>query len=209
MLGFRSAVLALALFGSGMAQAAVTTVPIAGDVGASTGGSGATFSGLVSYDDSTSVLSVTLRNESPSSLGGYLTAFAFNAPAAASLSFASATLGSFSTFLTGPNTAPFNGFEYGVGVGSPYNGGGAPSAGLSIGAAATWTFNVSGGLFDADDFLSAGGENKSAVFLTRFRGFANGGSDKVPATVVPEPASYALMLAGLAALGFGARRRQR
>jgi hypothetical protein len=43
----------------------------------------------------------------------------------------------------------------------------------------------------------------------RFRGLANGGSDKVPATAIPEPSSLALVvLGGLTGLALRRRRQK-
>jgi len=193
------------------AQALVTTVDLVGDPSASSEMTGSNFSGSLSFDDATNVLTVDLLNTTPVAVGGFLTAFAFNAPASATVTFGSTSLPSFGTFFDGPSTVPFTGFEYGVGIGDPYNGGGTPSNGLAIGSSASWTFNVSGGSFSALDFLTAGAGSTEAPFLTRFRGLTNGGSDKVPGvpvTAVPEPETYALMLAGLGMLAFMTRRRR-
>jgi hypothetical protein len=194
------------------AQALVTTVTGFGATAYSTEHSGADFHGSLSFDDAANLLTVELTNTSPLAVGGFLTAFAFNAPEAATVSFASSTLAGFNHFLEGPNTAPFLGFEYGMGVGNNYNGGGKPADGLAVNATASWTFNVSGGSFTALDFITPGSVYGETYFVTRFRGLANGGSDKLPGTdvltaAIPEPSSYALMLAGLAMLAFMARRR--
>lgn len=195
------------------AQALVTTVALIGDPSQSEEMTGSNFSGSLSFNDATNILTIDLMNTTPVAVGGFLTAFAFNAPDAATVTFASTTLATFNQFFTTPNTSPFNGLEYGVGVGDNYNGGGSPMDGLQIGDSATWTFNVSGGTFAATDFFTAGDEDRAVGFLTRFRGLADGGSDKVPGvptmTPIPEPQTYALMLAGLGLVGFMARRRRR
>lgn len=193
------------------AQALVTTVHGVGATAYSTGHTGADFAGSLSFDDASMLLTVALTNTSPLSVGGYLTGFAFNAPETATVSFASTTLAGFATFFENPNTAPFTGLEYGVGVGDNYDGGGNPSDGLAVGASATWTFSVVGGSFTALDFLNAGTEYWDTHFVTRFRGLNDGGSDTLPAAAVhtaaiPEPQTYALMLAGLAMLAFMRRR---
>ena len=44
-------------------------------------------------------------------------------------------------------------------------------------------------------------------FVARFRGLIDGGSDKVPAMAVPEPGTWAFLLAGLVTMiGIGVRR---
>lgn len=203
---------AAALACAGSAQALVTTVHGTGNTAYSTGHTGATFAGSLSYDDVANLLTIELTNTSPLAVGGFLTAFAFNAHEQATVSFASSTLAGFDHFLVDPDTAPFTGFEYGVSVATSYNGGGNPADGLAIGASASWTFDVAGGSFNALDFLNAGQDYWETHFVTRFRGLANGGSDKVPGTTaqvpaIPEPQTYALMLAGLSMLAFMARRR--
>jgi hypothetical protein len=52
---------------------------------------------------------------------------------------------------------------------------------------------------------SSGAGQGTQFFVARFRGLADGGSDKVPAAI-PEPTTYAMLLAGLGLLGVGVRR---
>ena len=95
------------------AQALVTTVDLTGDPSQSAEMTGSDFSGSLSFDDAANILTVDLLNTTPAGVGGFLTAFAFNAPQGASVTFASTTLASFGTFYVNPNTAPFAGLEFG------------------------------------------------------------------------------------------------
>lgn len=165
-------------------------------------GNGA-FTGSISYTPGTLV--VTLTNEMSSNLDGKITGFAFNigGNAAATLSLASH---SFLDLGPSPSAPPFGTFEAGAALGGDWTGGGSPNAGIVRGATGTFTFNVTGagaGSLSASSFISSG---PSIDFVVRFRGFANGGSDKTPGFLVPAPGSLAAL--GLA-LAVGSPRRRR
>jgi len=168
------------------------------------------FDGDLSYkvvDEHDAVLQVTLRNTSAAGNLGYLTAFAFNNPGkritGASLT---ATTPAFQLIGDpghpgGVNGAPFGQFDLGASTGKSFEGGGSPNSGIAVGHTEMFWFTLSGnGLSDITegDFLSAlssppGAGQGPAAFVARFRGFSNGGSDKVPVDLLvriehaPEP----------------------
>ena len=155
--------------------------------------------GSVTYDAATNDLTLSLTNTSDPANGGFLTAFAFDLDPDVTLTISSCSLASFCTLLSNVSVAPYGTREWGVSNTSDWLGGGSPTGGLAAGASATWVFDVDPDATSTLDVLD---------MLARFRGFIDGGSDKVPATVVPEPSTYALMLAGLGVVGYMARRRQ-
>jgi len=167
-----------------------------------------TFSGSLNYTAltaTTGTLAVSLANTTPGARGGRLTAFAFNIHSVDS--GASANLTSTNTlFLNAPNASgsPFGSFTGGAGLGGTFLGGGSPNNGLAIGATGLFTFAIvasDASLLSASSFILG---PTPPNFVVRFRGFNNGGSDKVPAEIVPAPATLALL--GLGA--FAARRRR-
>jgi hypothetical protein len=219
----------------GPARARADVIPIAGQSGLSGLG---TFEGSVAYavsNPNSAVLTVVLENTSPAGNGGYLTAFVFNNPqgriTGASLSGpANFSLLGGPGFDDGVNGAPFGHFDLGAGTGGRFEGGGPPSKGLGVGGVGTFTFTLSGtglDLLGADSFLAAlsappGAGEGLESFVVRFRGFADGGSDKVPGSptdpndppvlqeLVPEPGAFVLAGTALAALaGWRWRRRER
>jgi hypothetical protein len=108
---------------------------------------------------------------------------------------------------------PYGQFDLGAALGGNWEGGGAPQGGIGVGASQTFVFNLTGAnmaSLTSGSFLTALSSGASPgqgaqFFVARFRGLTDGGSDKVPA--VPEPETYAIMLAGLGVLAFMARRR--
>ncbi len=156
-------------------------------------------------------LEIAIRNTSPVDNGGYLTNFVFNNPSyvtefgpvnrISGLSLVSATNPNF-LIMGGPgfNNAvkaqPFGFFDLGMGATSSFHGGGSPENGIQPITSPSDPFEVfvlslSGQRLDeitAEHFTlelsQAQGKNDSAkFFVARFRGFEDGGSDKVPAGV--------------------------
>lgn len=210
-------------------------LPLLAQAGFITGTNGleglGTFQGSLTYlpqSATTGELQVTLMNTSPSGNGGYITAFAFNNPGGAIDSVSFSSTSSAFHLLGGPNFSnevdaqPFGHFDIGAAIGKSFNGGGSPSPGIGVSSIENFTFAFTGlGLdqLDLNDFFDelsvppgAGQGTKS--FVVRFRGFCDGGSDKVPLdppSVVesPEPQSLAIAGSGLAlAAGVVLRRRR-
>lgn len=171
--------------------------------------------GTVSYTSNTATtgtVTFQLINISPSSNGGYITGLVFNIPGSdtsASASLLSATPSSFTD--TGPNesASPFGIFDAGAALGGSFLGGGSPIPGIAVGATGTFVFAITSAVaatITADDFVPTFG---SPGIVVRFRGFQDGGSDKVPGIgepPIPAPGAAAtLALAG----GIALRRRRR
>ncbi|MBX3357933.1 MAG: hypothetical protein KF745_05850 [Phycisphaeraceae bacterium] len=165
------------------------------------------FTGELKYtpgSETSGLLSVMLTNTSPAANGGFITGFVFDIPssdlnAGASLSSADFPF----TQLTGPNAAPFGTYDAGAAIGGNFLGGGNPHPGIGVGQTGLFQFQITGsdaGQLTESSFLTAGAPYG---FIVRFRGFENGGSDKVPA--VPAPGAGAL----LAAAALLAHRRRR
>lgn len=182
------------------AAVAATAPAVAADSFAftGTGSTGVSFSGTVTYDPlaTASELTISLTNTTSAAIGGFMTGLAFDVPGVTSIGSFTTTHADM-TLLTNPSTAPFGSRGWGVAVGGDWLGGGNPSGGVATGATGTWTFDLTGG----PSSLSLADLN----MVARFRGLNDGGSDKVPA--VPEPETWAMMLAGAAALWLRQRRR--
>lgn len=150
------------------------------------------------------LLTVTLTNTSNPSNEGWLTAFAFNVVDGVSVSYSSGLAGWMD--IVNASGSPFGIFDHGASTSDSWEGGGSPSAGIALGQTASATFLVSAsapvlaGLTDESFFDDSNGY----AFVARFRGFADGNSDKVVG-VVPGPG--ALALAAIGAIGVRRRRR--
>ncbi len=204
----------LAIFVASATSAAAHAgiVHIQADTSASTEGLG-NFSGSLQWayaGGATGILTVSLTNTSDVANGGYITAFAFNSDASApSFSLDAASNGAFG-LITGVNAMPYGmNFLAGASTGGSFQGGGNPTVGIGVGQTGTFVFSVSAGnLGDlgASNFIAG---PYAQNFVVRFRGFDDGGSDKVPGSPfeTPVPAPGAIALLGVAGL-LGARRRR-
>lgn len=192
------------------ASPAFGSIAFSGDTAASTENTGSNYSGTLSYDyvsGSMGELTITITNDTAPSIGGRLTAIVFRfdtVDGSASTLLTSSTVSGMTNTST-VNGAPFGTFMGGAGTGGQFEGGGSPSNGLAIGATATfvWTITASDAASLTDlSFIDAA--NQPSV-VARFRGLADGSSDKVPGQFVPAPASLALV--GFAGLVASRRRR--
>lgn len=164
------------------------------------------FTGSLDYQvdqSGTATLSLSITNTSDPSNGGYITALALYDEGLSVQGFSSSS-SNFALMSGGVQVSPFPDADFGASAtGGQWLGGGKPSGGIAVGETVTFTWTLSG--------AGAGSLSASSFgdILVRFRGFENGGSDKVvgkPCQPVPEPASI-----GLAALAAGAvlaRRRR-
>jgi len=201
---------ALALFACGAASAELLTIE--SDSSASTENLGS-FSGALHWQFNggpTGTLTISLTNTNDATMGGYITAFAFNVDAVSpTASLVSTTNGSFGE-ISNINGMPFGmNFLAGASTGGSFQGGGNPSGGIGVGDTATFVYSIAAsdlGALSASSFLGGPYEYN---FIVRFRGFNDGGSDKVPAIVTsaPVPAPAAIALLGVAGLLGGRRRR--
>jgi hypothetical protein len=201
------------------APARAGSVAMLGDASNSTEGLGS-FDGMIAYDadpfSTTGVLEIMLTNTSAPDNGGYITGFLFNIASAgdatAKLLSDSGSLYPFEQCLGGGlNGQPFgNPYDAGAALGGSFLGGGDPELGIAVGETGTFAFQIkstSAGTLNALSFLEGGPYDFN--FLVRFRGFDDGGSDKVPAAIVPLPVPLAFGAVGLGAVMIGAARRRR
>lgn len=234
MLTTRLAFLAFLSLGATSSNAGL----ISSNSGASQSGLGS-FTGFIGVSNNTATtatITVMLTNTSSAANGGFITAFAFNDPGTASGGDINNVIGFTATdpdgagpgqpfglrggptFANSINASPFGDFDIGASSGGTFQGGGPPSRGIGVGESATFTFNVTGtnllNLSQAslESALSDGSGGRSAFLVVRFRGFENGGSDKVPAmpdvAPVPEPGTITMALIGSIPLGLMAWRRR-
>lgn len=152
----------------------------------------------------------SITNTTSSSVGGFFTGLVFNIGSADNAATATLSATSDSDFRdTGAEAAnPFGMFDAGVALNANWSGGGNPTRGIGAGLSAVFTFIINANdasTLSAMDFLGNGDD-----IAIRFRGLANGGSDKLlveepPLNIVPLPAPA---LAGGALLGLGLAARR-
>lgn len=212
----RAALVVGVMLGPGLAVQA-GSIPIMSDGANSTEGLGS-FTGSLAYEfdpfADLGFLSVTLTNTSDPDNGGFITGFVFNIASADDDASATFTSGShpFENLTDGGlNAEPFgNPFDAGAALGGAFQGGGSPTQGIAVGDTGIFEFDVMA--FDAADLTALSflpGGPSEFNFIVRFRGFENGDSDKVPASVIPLPPALALGGLGLLGAMFGARRVRR
>lgn len=166
------------------------------------------FSGTMtwSYVSGTSgTLTISLTNLLTTSAGGKITGLGFNGPSGGGFSYALASAPNASWLLdTAPVTAsPLGSFGFGAALGGDWSGGGSPNGGIVIGDTGLFEFTVSNSdtaALAALDAMSFWNPNDEGYFgAIRFKGFDNGGSDKITTelSVVPIPAPAFLAAGGL------------
>jgi hypothetical protein len=172
----------------------------------------------VPVDATHGTLNITLKNTSPAGNGGYLTAFVFNNPGqritgatlwSSNVHFGLLGAPSFNNSVSG---TPYGWFDIGASTGKSFEGGGNPSNGIAVGHSDDFVFHLTGNALKTlttNDFFTTpsvppGDGQGDQSFVARFRGFENGGSDKVPGTdppiATPEPATLLMSSMGLAVL---------
>ena len=204
------------MLGSGLAAQA-GSIEIFSDEANSTDGLGS-FTGSVDYvydsDSGLGFLTITLTNTSDPENGGFITGFLYNIVSDdrdASATLVSASHPYEDATDNGLNGAPFgNPFDAGAAIGGAFLGGGDPNGGIAVGDTGIFGFEIMA--FDAADLTALSflvGGRYEFNFIVRFRAFNDGGSDKVPAAIIPLPPAFAWGGVGLIAVMFGAGRVRR
>lgn len=209
-----SAAVAIATAAVAASSVGAAVVPITSNAALSTSNLGA-FTGTLDYvflGGTTGQLDVTLTNTTPVAVGGYLTAFMFRPPPELGAFVSALTASTFvgmTDIPAGESGSPFAGsWIGGAGVDGTWLAGGAPSQGIGVGQTGAFSFTITGAnasMLTSDSFVSGSVVSDPYAFVVRFRGMADGGSDKVPANQLPAPGAIALL--GLT--GAVARRRRR
>lgn len=140
-----------------------------------------------------SVLALELTNTSSAANGGYITGFLLELPDTSSFS---AWQTNSNLLALAPNQehysgAPYGNYDYGYALGSNFLGGGKPQPGIAVGNTSHFEFSNWSGVagFDVGNFFKnlATLEADDTNLLVRFRGFNDGGSDKVIGIFTPPP----------------------
>ena len=178
-------------------------INITADIEAGIGSVGA-FTGTIEYNfdalKARGNLEISLVNTTPGPNSGFLTGFVFNINSGDPGASASLTFTSFDAFEdTGTEPAPpFGDYDAGAAVGGDWTGGGDPHLGIAGGQIGVFRFNVQASdasSLSAMSFITGPLEHN---FVVRFKGFNGGGSNKLPATVIPNTGSISLLaIAGL------------
>ncbi len=169
------------------------------------------FSGTITYTPTgptSGALGISLTNDSPSP-GGKLTGFVLRLPSAdpaATISLTSTSHPGFLDLGTSESAPPFGAFDGGAALGGSWVGGGNPNGGILVGQTGTFEFSLTAS--DAAGLSAAAFASETAPYsiVARFRGFDNGGSDKVPGVLVPAPGAAGMLAA--VGLAMGVRRRR-
>ena len=188
--------------------AGAAVVPITSNSPLSTGNLG-TFIGTLDYTyvgGNAGTLAVTLTNTTPGAIGGFITSFMFRPPPELGAFGCSLTASNFALMVNvpaGTNGSPFPGtWIGGAGLNGSWLAGGQPQDGIGIGQTGSFSFSITGAnasMLTSDSFVSGSLVSDPYAFVVRFRGMAEGGSDKVPANQLPAPGAVALLaLAGVA-----------
>ncbi|MEY5031834.1 MAG: hypothetical protein RL354_865 [Planctomycetota bacterium] len=148
-------------------------------------------------------LIVSLTNTSNPGNGGYITGFGFQAISGIVVTYQE--LGDGWTHIEAFSAAPYGDFDWGAALGGDFLGGGSPKDGIAVGETRDFLFEVCAAAeflatLEAEDFFE---DEFGYGFVTRFKGFDDDGSDKVPGSV-PTPGAVAL----LAVAGLASRRRR-
>lgn len=228
-----------------VAALAATSTLCAAPINIAGNGSLGDFTGTFDYvagSPTSGTVTVTLTNAATTLPGGKITGFVFNIPSGATVTAVSynaagpngtaMTLVGNPAFNNGAPGNPFGDFDLGAALGGNFMGGGSPNPGLAIGQTGTYTFALTGTGLDTltpASFFGPGSQSSSPGgpgarnFLVRFRGFDNGGSEKVSGVVgdprvdpdgnvesevVPEPATLVTVavLGGMGLIGYRLRR---
>jgi hypothetical protein len=170
-------------------------------------------SGDLSFNQATGVLTIQLTNDSPLANGGYFVGMSFQIPGEPDLL----------TYIDGSFTSSDPDFVLGTLPEHPFGlydigtkNEGSPTDGIAPGQSVTFTFSFSptgSGLVDtaffADKTIECG--SQGAWGCARFKGFENGGSDKVPlaatARPVAEPSVLMLLGSGLIGITLAGRKK--
>lgn len=170
-----------------------------------------TFTGSLRYEfdpfSDRGLLTIAMTNTSEPANGGYITGFLFNIPGNDQLATASLESASYpfqQAFGSGLDAMPFGTYDAGAALGGNFQGGGSPNDGIGVGETGEFLFAITANdanTFNAADFING---STGDDLVLRFRGFVNGGSDKVIGTIIPAPGALALM-----GLAFAADRRRR
>jgi len=198
-----AAMLIVTLLVSPAMAGSISSLDIFSDEAGSTEGLGS-FAGSITYDTD-GLLDIDLTNTSTPANGGFITGLVFNIAADATASFISTTADASFAGVSDALGAPYGTFEFGSALGGNFLGGGKPTGGVAQGETETFSFQITGpgiASLTALDFIAdlSTGADQSALFLVRFRGFADGGSDKVPGIPTPTTAALSLAMIGAWAL---------